>query len=153
MPQLSMQSPVGPLTVSEEQGDIVALDWGWGRDQHETPLLRTAMAQLNAFFDGELRQFDLPLSPSGTPYRQRVWRALCHIPFATTRTYGALAREVGGSARSVGQANRNNPIPIIVPCHRVVGRDSIGGYAGGDEFAGIKRFLLDLESVFRVAPT
>jgi methylated-DNA-[protein]-cysteine S-methyltransferase len=144
MPSLSLHTPLGPITVSEEAGAIVALDWGWGRDQTETALLRRAADQLQAYFDGTLRAFDLQLAVTGTPYRQRVWAALRAIPFGHTRSYAAIAAVAGGSPRSVGGANGANPIPIIIPCHRVVAGTSIGGYSGGDDVA-TKRWLLALE--------
>jgi len=146
LPQLALHSPVGDLTVSEEDGAIVALDWGWGSGaQAETPLLQRARAQLYAYFDGELSVFDLPLAPSGTPYRRRIWQALCDIPYGQTRSYAAIATAAGGSARSVGQANGCNPIPIIIPCHRVVATTHLGGYSGGEGLA-TKRYLLSLEA-------
>ena len=145
MPQRSLHSPVGDLTVSEEDGAIVAIDWGWGRDQADSPLLRSAFDQLQAYFDGRLTSFDLPLAPAGTPYRQRVWRALCDIPYGQVRNYAEIAAVAGGSARSVGQANGNNPIPLVIPCHRVVASTHLGGYSGGDGLA-TKRWLLALEN-------
>lgn len=145
MPQLSLHTPVGDITVSEDNGQIVALDWGWGRDQTETLLLLRARAQLHAYFDGEPVAFDLPLAPAGSAYRQRVWVALRRIPYGATRTYADIAAEAGGSARSVGGANGANPIPIIIPCHRVVASAGLGGYSGGDGLV-TKRSLLDLES-------
>ncbi len=145
MPQLSLHSPIGDLTVSEEAGRVVALDWGWGRDQTETPLLRAARAQLFAYFDGGLTAFDLPLAPSGTANQRRVWRALCAIPYGRTQTYAEVAARAGGVARSVGQANGDNPIPILVPCHRVVAAAGLGGYSGGDGLE-TKRWLLALEA-------
>ena len=144
VPQLSFHSPLGAVTLSEEDGAIVALDWGWGRDQDQTPLLLQAREQLSAYLDGELDRFDLPLSPTGTPYRRRIWSALQAIPFGSTRTYQELAHQVGGSARSVGQANGANPIPILIPCHRVVARTGLGGYTGGEGLE-TKRTLLALE--------
>jgi methylated-DNA-[protein]-cysteine S-methyltransferase len=144
VPQLSLHTPVGDLTVSEEAGRIVALDWGWGRDQTETPLLARAREQLHDYFDGERVVFDLPLAPAGTPYRQRVWAALRGIPPGEVRTYAEIARTAGGSPRSVGGANAGNPIPILIPCHRVVATGGLGGYSGGDGLA-TKRALLDLE--------
>jgi len=143
--QLSLHAPIGDITVSEADSAIVALDWGWGRDQSATPLLCRARDQLHAYFDGTLDRFDLPLAPAGTAYRRRVWDALCAIPFGETRTYAGIAAVTGGSARSVGQAVAHNPIPIIIPCHRVVGASHVGGYSGG---AGLeaKRALLALES-------
>ena len=84
----------------------------------------------------------------GSPYRQRVWKALCDIPPGATRTYGDIARVAGGSARSVGGANGANPIPILIPCHRVVAGAGIGGYSGGDGLP-TKRYLLALETRMR----
>jgi methylated-DNA-[protein]-cysteine S-methyltransferase len=145
VPQLSLHSPVGDITVSQEDGCIVAIDWGWGRDQTETPLLIRARDQLHAYFDGDRLDFDLPLAPHGTPYRQRVWAALRAIPPGSTRTYIDIARIAGGSPRSVGGANGANPIPIVIPCHRVVATTGIGGYSGGDGLP-TKHFLLSLEA-------
>jgi methylated-DNA-[protein]-cysteine S-methyltransferase len=141
VPQLSLHTPIGDLTVSEEAGAVVAVDWGWGRDQQETLLLGRARDQLHAYFDGDLTEFDLPLAPSGSAYRQAVWRALCDIPFGATRSYAELAAVAGGSARSIGQANGSNPIPLIIPCHRVVASNHLGGYSGGDG-PTTKRWLL-----------
>ncbi len=144
MPLLSLHTPLGALSVAEDDGAIVALDWGWGRDQDETALLVRAREQLHAYFDGALTVFDVPLAPMGTPYRQRVWRALCEIPYGATRTYLDIARVAGGSPRSVGGANGSNPIPIIIPCHRVVATTGIGGYSGGEGLP-TKLALLALE--------
>lgn len=144
MPQLSLHTPIGDVTVSEDDGAIVALDWGWGRDQTETALLCRAREQLHAYFDRSLTTFALPLAPAGTSYRRAVWQALCDIPYGRTCSYGEIARAAGGSARSVGQANGCNPIPIVIPCHRVVASNHIGGYSGGEGLA-TKRFLLELE--------
>ena len=145
MPQLSLHSPIGEISFSEEDGALVAVDWGWGSLQSETLLLRRACEQLHAYFDGELTTFDLPLAPRGTPYQRRVWHALCAIPYGETRSYRDVALAAGGSARSVGQANGNNPIPIIIPCHRVVASAHLGGYSGNGGLA-TKRWLLVLES-------
>lgn len=145
MPQLSFLTPLGPLTLSEEDGAIVALDWGRGRDQEETPLLLAARDQLQDYFDGQRTAFDLPLAPFGSAFQKRVWAALCTIPPGETRSYGELAVSLGSAARAVGQANGANPIPIIIPCHRVVGsKGALGGYSGGDG-PSTKRYLLDLE--------
>lgn len=144
VPQISLHTPVGDLSVSEDDGHIVALDWGWGSVQSQTPLLLHARDLLQAYFDGEAVAFDLPLAPAGSPYRQRVWAALRRIPAGATRTYAQIAAEAGGSPRSVGGANGANPIPIIIPCHRVLASAGLGGYSGGDGLA-TKRILLDLE--------
>ena len=146
MPQLSLHTPLGPLTVSEDDGALVALDTGWGRDQTRTALLQAAADQLQAYFDGTLKSFDLPLAPTGTPYRIRVWAALREIGFGSTVTYGELARRAGGVPRSIGQALGANPLPILIPCHRVLSANGLGGFAmeGGDE---TKRYLLAREGV------
>jgi len=144
LPQLSLHTPVGDITVSEDDGAIVALDWGWGRDQSETPLLLEARRQLQEYFDGERLSFTLAMTPFGTEYRRRVWQALCRIPAGQTRTYAELAADAGGSARSVGTAMANNPIPILIPCHRIVASAGPGGYSGGDGLP-TKFFLLALE--------
>jgi methylated-DNA-[protein]-cysteine S-methyltransferase len=148
VPQLSLHTPVGDITVFEEDGAIVSLDWGWVMDQTASPILERAAGQLQAYFDGELMSFDLPLAPPGTAYRRSVWHALCGIPYGETRSYVDIARQTGGSPRSVGQANGRNPIPLIIPCHRVVATTHIGGYSGGDGLP-TKRWLLALESPSR----
>ena len=146
MASLSMHSPVGDLTLFAENDAIVALEWGWGSLQDPSALLRQAKAALDAYFDGDapLPQ-DLPLNPAGTPYRLKVWAALRAIPHGQTRSYAALAKTAGGSPRSVGGANAANPIPILIPCHRVLATSGIGGYSGGDGLA-TKRLLLALET-------
>jgi methylated-DNA-[protein]-cysteine S-methyltransferase len=119
--------------VSARDGAVVALDIGRRAAREDgSPLLAEAAAQLEAFFRRELKRFDLPLAPAGTAFEQAVWRAMLAIPFGAVRTYGALAREVDGIARAVGTACGRNPIPIIIPCHRVVAGDGrLGGYSGG----------------------
>ncbi len=149
MPQLSLHTPIGDITISEEDDAIVALDWGWGRDQAETRLLAAAREQLFAYFDLDLTRFELPLAPAGSAYQRRVWHALRAIPYGQTCTYADIAAVAGGVARAVGQANRANPLPILVPCHRVVAASGLGGYTGGAGLA-IKRHLLALEAGERV---
>ncbi len=144
MSQLSLHTPLGDLTLSERDDCIVSLDWGWGRDQLETRLLMAARTQLQDYFDGLRQNFELPLDPVGTPYQRLVWEALCRIPPGETRTYGEIAREAGGSPRSVGQANRVNPIPILIPCHRVTATSGLGGYSGEGGLE-TKKWLLGLE--------
>lgn len=145
MPQTFIHTPLGTLTLSEEDGAIVALDWGQGRDRDETPLLRRAADQLQDYMDGLRTGFDLPLNPMGSAFRQRVWQALCEIPHGETRSYADLARSLGTASRAIGGANGANPIPIIIPCHRVIGAGgSIGGYTGEGGIT-TKRWLLALE--------
>jgi methylated-DNA-[protein]-cysteine S-methyltransferase len=146
MPQLSLHTPLGEVTISEDGGAIVALDWGRGRDQEATPLLRDACDQLQDYFDGKRMSFHLPLAPEGSNFQKRVWAALCAIPPGETRSYADIARAIGSAPRAVGGANGANPIPLFIPCHRVIAADgSLGGYSGGDGPA-TKRFLLDHES-------
>lgn len=108
--------------------------------------LAQARQELAAYFAGRLRAFSLALDVRGTPFRQQVWQALCTIPYGETRSYGMLAAHIGrpGACRAVGTANGKNPLPIIIPCHRVIHADgSLGGYAAGRD---VKRFLLALEA-------
>lgn len=145
MSHLTIPSPFGPLTLFEDAGALVALDWGKAPAPEETPLLAEAAVRLALYFQGRLRDFDLPLAPAGSAFDQRVWDLMRAIPFGAVRTYGALARDAATSARAVGRACGMNPLPIIVPCHRVVGAGGrLTGYSGG---AGIetKRALLALE--------
>lgn len=146
MPQLSLHSPFGDLSISEDDGAIVALDWGWGRDQTPSPLLKDAVKQLNAYFDGKLTAFDLPLAPFGTAFQKSVWQQMRKIPYGKTRTYGAMAGRLKSEARPVGTACGKNPIPIIIPCHRVVGTATLGGYSGAGGLE-TKVALLRLEGV------
>ncbi len=143
-------SPVGPLTLVSDGGSLVGLHFeGWyppaGAIQESDPVLVTTARQLDGYFAGRLRTFDLPLAPAGTPFQQRVWSALSDIPFGETRSYGQLAKTIGkpSAMRAVGAANGRNPIAIVVPCHRVIGADgSLTGFGGGIER---KKFLLSLE--------
>jgi len=131
---LSLQSPYGPLTLTEDQGLIVRLSWG-GRGETATPLLTEAARQLAAYFAGDWREpFDLPLTfqPGLTG---EVQQAMCAIPMGETRTYGDLAKVLGVPAQAIGQACGANPIPILIPCHRVLGANGLGGFSapGGIE--------------------
>lgn len=145
MPALAFNSPIGPLTLFEDDGMIVAVDWGWPPDSEETPLLVRARDQLEEYFDGRRHDFDLPLAPFGTAFQKRVWEALARIPYGHTRTYGELAAELGSAPRALGGACGRNPLPILIPCHRVLGSDGrLGGYSGMDGIE-TKRFLLTLE--------
>ena len=145
MPQLSFHSPIGDLTVSEEDGTVVSVDWGWGRDQDPTLLLIKAQDQIEAYLDGIRTTFDLPLKPEGTDFQSRVWSAMQAIPFGAVQTYGDMAKQLGSAARAVGGACGANPVPIVIPCHRVVGaHGGLGGYSGAGGLA-TKRALLALE--------
>lgn len=140
---------IGWLTLTQCGESLTALSFGQrgtGETLPDTPLMRETEKQLTAYLDGRLRRFDLPLSPSGTAFRLRCWEALMQIPYGETWSYSRQASFIGRpkAVRAVGQANHHNPLPILIPCHRVVGQNgSLTGYAGGLE---IKQQLLDLES-------
>ena len=150
MARLRFETPFGPMALEGE----AALTRLWlpgtlpdryGRGE-ETPLLRAAREALLAYFAGERRDFDLPLAPAGTDFQRAVWDALRAIPYGQTRTYGEIAAAVGRpkAVRAVGQANHVNPLPIFIPCHRVVGKGgALTGYAGGLDLKGA---LLALEA-------
>lgn len=145
MPHASLTCPLGPLTVFEEQGAIVALEWGRAGNPEPSPLLKEALHQLDAYFDRRLTRFELPLWPAGSPFQRAVWERMRAIPYGEARSYGELAAALGNVARAVGGACGRNPIPIVIPCHRVVGgAGRLGGYSGGDGQA-TKRALLALE--------
>jgi methylated-DNA-[protein]-cysteine S-methyltransferase len=130
MIQAGVATPIGCLGIVEKNEHIVSLLWAAPRAAPTTPLLSEAAKQLLAYFDGDLTEFDLPLAPSGGVFQQRVCEAMCAIPFGETRTYGDLARTLNTSAQSVGQACGGNTIPIIIPCHRILGANGLGGYSG-----------------------
>jgi len=127
-------SPIGPLHISADGRAITQLTIGDGPPPTgETPLLARAVAQLTAYFAGDPAGFDLPLVAPETPFQGQVRDAMLAIPFGETRGYGEIADAIGGVARAVGQACGRNPVPIIVPCHRVLAADGrIGGFSGGD---------------------
>ena len=140
----AIDSPVGRLTITATEDAIRAISWADQDNGELTPLLCEARRQLDAYFAGRLNHFDLPLLADGTPFEQRVWAAMRRIPQGQTRSYGELAMEIGSGPRAVGRACGRNPIPIVIPCHRVLARGGLGGYSGG---AGLptKRILLELE--------
>jgi len=134
MAKLSKDTPLGPITLVEENDAITSLDWG-GSDRDETPLLIEAHQQLAEYFAHEREAFDLPLAPKGSDTLLRFLDALRAIPYGETKTYGEIAKETGMSAQAAGQACGSNPIAIIIPCHRVLGADGLGGFSakGGVE--------------------
>lgn len=134
MPQLSFNTPLGPLTVTAEDDVILSVDWGWAAEVEETPLLAAARDQIQDYFDGTRRAFDLPLDPPGTAFQKRVWQAMGTIGYGEVLTYGAVAKAVGSAPRAIGQACARNPLPILVPCHRVLGAANrgLGHYSGPD---------------------
>ena len=143
-----MNSPVGPLTVASSEKGLSSVHFGTtvppGGIVDESAN-RPFLDQLSEYFQGRRTDFDLPLDFNGTTFQIAVWRALLEIPYGQTRSYGDIARSIGkpGAARAVGMANHENPIAIVIPCHRVVGQNgSLTGYAGGLD---LKQRLLSIE--------
>ena len=151
-----MDSPVGELRLVERDGAITAIEFSpfrppvdgrpLGDRDDEHPLLVEAARQLRAYFDRDLKEFDLPLAPQGSAFQKQVWAELLKIGYGETASYGQVAHRLGhtnAASRAVGLANGRNPIPIVIPCHRVIGADgSLTGYAGGMDR---KQLLLGLE--------
>ncbi|MDN5744311.1 MAG: methylated-DNA--[protein]-cysteine S-methyltransferase [Nocardioidaceae bacterium] len=148
-------SPIGPLRIVERAGAITAIEFSPFRDlsgrprgerRDDDPVLVQAVRQLAEYFGRERTEFDLPLEPSGSPWQLSVWDQLTKIAYGDTASYGEIAGRLGktnAASRAVGTANGSNPIPIVIPCHRVIGADgTLTGYAGGLER---KQLLLDLE--------
>ena len=145
-----MPSPLGRLTIFEEGGAITALIWGGKSAGKPTKLLEDAKRQLAAYFAGKRKEFDLPLLPEGSPDEQRIWALMAKIPYGETRSYGDLARDLHLDPRAVGHACGRNPLPIFLPCHRVVSAaGELGGYSGNGG-AETKRKLLVLEGALLI---
>lgn len=130
MPDRALDTPVGRLTIIEDDGAITRINWSDG-PRDETPLLHEAEAQLTAYFAGDLKTFDLPLRIEGSDVQRRACALMLAIPWGETRTYGDLARDLGISPQAAGRLCGGNPIPVVVPCHRVLGASSLGGFSGG----------------------
>ena len=150
MHTLNVPSPVGPLTLVEQNGALIRLGWGNTPDHlpdgRPTLLLAEAARQLAAYFAGAMTEFDIPLSPPGTDYQKRVWWAMNEIPYGETWTYGELAKRADTVPRAVGGACGANPIPVILPCHRVLAANGkSGGYSGKGGLI-TKTALLDIEN-------
>ena len=137
-------SPVGAYSIGYDGDVITSVTFGEAGESVPSPAALEAERQLAEYFAGTRKTFDLPIRMAGTEFQRKIWRALLDIPYGETRTYGDIARAVGNprACRAVGGANHVNPICIIVPCHRVVASNGIGGYGEGIE---IKKFLLELE--------
>lgn len=154
MTRTLIDTPVGPVLLTGDETGLTEIRFlgseeppaaAGGSNGAGAAVVAEAARQLRAYFAGERRTFDLPLAPAGTPFQLAVWRALADIPYGRTESYGELARRIGrpNAVRAVGAANGANPLPIVVPCHRVIGADgSLTGYGGG---LPIKQALLELE--------
>ena len=138
-----LDSPVGPLSFTEREGKVVRLDWGDFGDPPETPLAQKLAEELAQYFAGSLTEFTVPIRPR-EGFAQTFSDTLCSIPYGETRTYGELAKALGVSAQAIGQACGANTIPIVVPCHRVLGANSLGGFSGAGGIEA-KVALLKLE--------
>lgn len=144
--------PLGPLTVTAADGAIVALDWGHATCGLLDLLVQAAVDELEAYFEGTLQTFTVPLKPAGSGFQRRVWAAIAAIPWGETRSYAALAAGLGSGPRAVAQACAANPIPILIPCHRVIGTNgSLTGYSGGSGL-DTKAWLLRHEGVVVTMP-
>lgn len=143
-----IETPIGRLALCADGDGLCALRFAaTGEGMDAAPVLLQAERELKEYFAGRRTAFSVPLSMRGTPFQMEVWAALRAIPYGETRSYGELARRIGrpGACRAVGMANHVNPLPILVPCHRVVGADGrLTGYAGGLD---VKKYLLELEGV------
>ena len=157
----TIDSPVGPLLLAAGDDGLRAVEFhasrhpvpreaDWQAGDH--PLLQRARAQLDEYFAGKRRTFDLPLAPRGTEFQRETWQALASIPYGSTISYAELAQRVKRpkAMRAVGAANGRNPLPIVLPCHRVIGADgSLTGFGGG---LPTKQFLLELEGALGGSP-
>jgi len=148
MPRTVVDSPIGPLGLIASDASLraVLFDGRSIRAEGSSPVLVEAARQLEAYFNGDLVTFDVPLELHGTEFQRRCWLALASIPYGQTVSYGEQARRLGlapDAARAVGAANGQNPLPIVLPCHRVIGANgSLTGFGGGLD---VKRFLLEHE--------
>ena len=144
----SIETPIGRLTLVQDERGICALRFGGMEGAGDaSPLLDWAQRELDEYFAGRRRAFSVPLSIGATPFREMVWAALREIPYGEVITYGELARRIGNpnACRAVGMANHANPLPVFIPCHRVIGADGrLTGYAGGLD---VKMKLLEIEGV------
>jgi methylated-DNA-[protein]-cysteine S-methyltransferase len=128
----TIKSPFGALTLFADDNALLVVEFGQGPDGESSPLLAETKSQLTAYFNGKLKRFDLPLNAQGTPFQKSVWKLMLDIPYGHTRSYGDLSHDLKSAPRAVGGACGKNPIPIIIPCHRIVAANQkIGGFSGG----------------------
>jgi methylated-DNA-[protein]-cysteine S-methyltransferase len=147
---ITIDSPLGPLTLVQESDALTELHWQRAASETPTPLLQEAARQLGEYFDKRRRDFDLPFAPTGSAFEQSVWAAMARIPYGQWRSYGDLAAEVQGQPQAVGAACGSNPLPILIPCHRVLAAEGrMGGYSGKGGLK-TKQALLVLEGALLV---
>lgn len=148
MYQKSYKSPIGTLYIVEENEKIIEIRYENEKEEvleKNTKILEKAVQELEEYFKGKRKEFDIPLNPKGTEFMKKVWKELQKIPYGKTTSYRKIAEKIGNpkASRAVGMANHNNPIPIIIPCHRVIGKNNkMVGYALGIDK---KEYLLNLE--------
>ncbi|MGN0004937.1 MAG: methylated-DNA--[protein]-cysteine S-methyltransferase [Candidatus Gastranaerophilaceae bacterium] len=149
--QFTRTTKIGDLTVFEDSGficEIIFFEKNIVKGQiFETELIKRTFVEIEEYFDGKRRNFDIPTNPKGTEFQKRVWEELKKIPYGKTESYGKIAKKIGNpkAQRAVGMANNKNPVPIIIPCHRVIGKNgSLTGYAYGLD---VKKYLLNIENV------
>ena len=141
--KISFVSLLGPITIFEEGGKIISLLFSYSEHSDSSPLLEKAKEDIEEYFQRKRKTFDLPLDAKGTEFQKRVWKELLDIRYGETLSYGEIGDRIGTKAyRAIGNACGKNPIPILIPCHRVVGKDNIGGFSLGLD---LKRKLLDIE--------
>ena len=142
-----LATPIGKLGITILDDKLSSVDFLTSQHATKTsnhPLIQQITTELEFYFQNNQHRFQLPLEPEGTPFQKKVWQALREIPYGTTISYGELAKQLSTSSRAIGNACRRNPIPVIVPCHRVVAKASIGGFVGKThgEMIDIKQWLL-----------
>ncbi len=136
---LTIQTPTGPMTITQDGDAITRVVWGGVDAQDDTSLLRRAEAQINEYFDGSRTEFDLPLWVEGSDFQRAVCDVMSAIPFGETLTYGDISKQLNIPAQAIGQACGGNPIPLIIPCHRVLAASGLGGFSGdGGGLSGIE---------------
>ena len=146
--QARLRAPFGTLGILSDERHITGISFLFGDVPALTPkrntLAHLACVQLSAYLDDPHYAFDLPIKLAGSMHQIQVWEAMCKIPAGSTQTYGELAEAIGSSARAVGGACGSNPVPVVVPCHRIVAANGLGGFMGGtgSDTLGIKRWLL-----------
>ena len=149
---ISIKTPVGILRVEGGKA-ITRVEWGESEASSPNKLLIDAKTQILDYFNGDLHYFKLPILPSGTPFQIYVWHNLTKIPYAQTLTYGKLAQRLKTSPRAIGGACRSNPIPLIIPCHRIVGQNgNLTGFSGGDGVRTKETLLLLEQRTLRKSP-
>lgn len=131
MPSCHIDTPTGRLCLTEQDGALTHIRWQAGNTNDDTPLLQEAARQIDAYFAGRLTRFTLPVTVNGSPTQQAICAAIAAVPFGETRPYGDLAKALSLPAQAIGRGCGGNPVPLVIPCHRVLGAQGLGGFSGG----------------------